>query len=100
MNTYEEVPVLPSKMGQRLAELCALRDQVNAVNAPLEEQLNQLNAQIEVLRLQAMAVSSAIDVNRGGGERWFALKREIGMLSQVMSGRRPQATQLTQGSAA
>lgn len=88
MNTYEEVPVLPSKMGQRLAELCALRDQVNAVNAPLEEQLTQLNAQIEELRLKAMAVSSAIDANRGGGERWFALKREIGTLTQATGRRR------------
>lgn len=100
MNTYEEVPVLPSKMGQRLAELCALRDQVNALNAPIEVQLNQVNAQIEALRLQAMALAEQVDANRGGGERWFALKREIGMLAQVMSGRRPQAAQPQQGEAA
>lgn len=87
MNTHEEVPVLPSKMGQRLAELCALRDQVNAANAPLESQLDALHAQIETLRAQAQALADRIDDNRGR-ERWIALKREIGMLSRLTSGRR------------
>lgn len=87
MNTYQEAPVLPSQMGARLAELCALRDQVNAANAPLEQQLSQVNAQLETLRLHADALAAQIDDNRGR-ERWLALKREIGQLARLTSGRR------------
>lgn|GEM_PF-3917649 len=87
MNTYTESPITPSQAPQRLAELCAIRDQVNAANAPLESQLDAIHAQIETLRAQAQALADRIDDTRGR-ERWIALKREIGMLSRLTSGRR------------
>lgn len=87
MNTYTEAPIAPSQATQRLADLRALRDQVNAANAPLEAQLADVLAQIEALRAQAQALADQIDDNRGR-ERWIALKREIGMLSRLTSGRR------------
>ena len=50
-------------------------------------QLDAVHAQIEALRAQAQALADQIDDSRGR-ERWIALKREIGMLSRLTSGRR------------
>lgn len=86
MNTYTETPVLASKMPERYAELCALRDAVNAANAPLEEALAAKCADMEKLRVEAEALSAQIDDIRGRA-RWIALKKEIGVLAKALSGK-------------
>ena len=53
MNTYTEVPILASQFPARYAELCALRDAVNAANAPIEAALAEVVSQMETLRVQA-----------------------------------------------
>lgn len=62
------------------ADACAARDQVNALNAPIEAQLADVNAQIEALRVRQAELSAQIDANRGG-EAWFAVKRRVGQLA-------------------
>jgi len=71
----------------RYGELCALRDQVNAQNAPLEVELAEACAQMEVLRLKAEKLAGQIDDNRGR-EKWIAMKKEIGQLAKALSGRK------------
>lgn len=64
----------------RYRALCKIRDAVNAQNAPLEVDLEKVNAETEASRLKANAISEKIDANRGG-EKWLALKREIRILA-------------------
>lgn len=87
LNTYEEKAILPSKMQERYDELCALRDKVNAANAPLELQLDDANKKANAAREAAEAIAMRIDSNRGN-ERWIALKKEIGVLAKALSGKR------------
>lgn len=87
LDAYGETPLLPSQFKDRLNELCALRDSVNAANAPLEAQLESLNLQAESFRLQAAEVAAQIDDNRGR-EKWIALKREIRILTEATASRR------------
>ena len=87
MKDYEEVPLKASDMEARLADLCALRDKVNAANAPLETRLEQANALSERYRLEAVELANQIDDTRCR-EKWIALKREIGVLTKATSGRR------------
>lgn len=87
MNTYTEVPILASQFPERYAELCALRDAVNAANAPIEAALAEVVSQMETLRVQAEKLAAEIDDSRGR-EKWIALKKEIGVLAKAMNGRR------------
>lgn len=64
------------------ADACNARDQVNALNAPLEAELDQVNAAIEGLRVRQAELSAQIDANRGG-EAWFAVKRRVGQLANA-----------------
>lgn len=63
---------------------CAQRDAVNQANAPLELELEQVNAQIEALRPRQSELSAQIDANRGSGAEWHALKRRIGRMANTM----------------
>lgn len=87
MNTYEEKPILSSQMAERYAELCALRDSVNAAAAPIQAKLDEANARAEQARLEAAALASQID-DLWGREKWVALKKEIGVLAKALSGKR------------
>jgi hypothetical protein len=84
---YESQAVLPSEFKAHYEKLCALRDKVNAKNAPLEDQLTLVNAEIEVLRLKAEGLAAKIDSNRGH-ENWILLKQDIGQLAFAISGHR------------
>ncbi len=84
---YESKPLLPAEFGTRYAELCALRDSVNATNAPLEAELEQVNAAAEAARVRAAEIAAQIDANRGG-QAWIDLKRDIGALARSLSGRK------------
>lgn len=86
LNTYEPKAVMPSEWRARLADLCMLRDSVNEANAPLEAQLEQANLRAEAARLEAEALASRIDDNRGR-IKWFGLKREIADLTKALQGR-------------
>ena len=86
MNTYEEKPILPSQMAERYAELCALRDSVNAEIAPIQAQLDEANARAEQARVQAAELAAQID-SLWGREKWVALKKEIGVLAKALSGK-------------
>jgi hypothetical protein len=87
LNTYVEEPVLSSKMGERYAELCALRDKVYAATAPLQAKLDDANARCEAARVEAAALAEQIEV-AWGKEKWIALKKEIGVLAKALNGRR------------
>lgn len=65
------------------ADACNARDQVNALNAHLEAELDQVNAAIEGLRVRQAELSAQIDANRGG-EAWFAIKRRVGQLANTI----------------
>ena len=86
MNTYEEKPILPSQMGARYAELCALRDRVAAEAAPLQAELDEANARCEAARVEALAIAEQIE-RVWGKEKWIALKKEIGVLAKALSGK-------------
>lgn len=81
---YQPKAVTVAEMPARYAELCALRDATNALNAPIEAELAEVNAQIEALRVQAESLAAQIDDNRGRAD-WIALKKEIGALARVVS---------------
>lgn len=86
LNTYEETPVLASKMGERYAELCALRDKVSAAAAPLQVKLDDANARCEAARVEAAEIAEQIE-QVWGKEKWIALKKEIGVLARALSRR-------------
>ncbi len=86
LNTYQAKAVMPAQWRERLDELCAIRDSVNAANAPIEAQLEQANLRAEAARLEAEALANQIDDNRGR-RAWFDLKREIADLTKALQGR-------------
>lgn len=87
LEKYEERPLKPSEFRSRLDELTALRDAVNAANAPIEQLLEEANASAEEMRLQAERLAGQIDDNRGR-EKWIALKREIATLTRALGAKR------------
>jgi hypothetical protein len=86
LNTYETKAVMPDQWRARLVELMSIRDAVNEANAPLEDELEQANLRAEAARLEAEALASQIDDNRGR-IKWFGLKREIRQLVNALQGR-------------
>lgn len=86
MLIYESKPVVLGDFKARYKELCDLRDAVNDQNKPLEVELTEVNSQIETLRQRQMQIAHRIDENRGF-RNWSALKRDIGLLAQALSGR-------------
>ena len=86
LNTYKPEAVMPAQWRERLADLCAIRDKVNEANAPIEAELEQANLRAEAARLEAEALASRIDDNRGR-IKWLGLKREIADLTKALQGR-------------
>lgn len=74
---------------ERLAELVAERDRINASLVPLQEELNELNRRAEEARLAAERHAIKIS-NIRGGERYIDLKKEIAALSTLLSGKKPR----------
>lgn len=68
----------------RYYALCDQRDAVNLANTVLQTQLDAKNAQIIVLQEEALAIRAQIDGNRGGGEAWLSLKKELAMLARAL----------------
>ena len=87
LNTYTEEPVLASKMPERYAALCGLRDHIYAATAPLQAELDAANAECEAARVKAAGIANQIEVI-WGREKWIALKKEIGVLAKALSGAR------------
>ena len=83
MQTYEESALKPSQFAARYAELCALRDKVNAANVAAEAELADLVKAQEELRVKAQALADKIDDTRGR-EAWIAMKRELRVLAQAL----------------
>lgn len=80
--TKVEVPAIePVDQVARYYALCDARDQVNALNAPLEEALAEQVAIAEMTRVKAAEIAARIDANRGG-EKWIALKKEIAFIAR------------------
>jgi hypothetical protein len=72
-----------SSLETQYDELCAKRDHVNALNAPLEAELARVCADGEALRIRAAEIAAQIDDNRGR-EAWLALKRDIRILAPAI----------------
>lgn len=82
MNDTTKLPAIePVDQVARYYALCDARDQVNAVNAPLEEALAVQVAIAEEARVKAEALAAQIDANRGGA-KWLALKKEIAFIAR------------------
>lgn len=69
---------------------CAERDAVNAINAPIEAELEKANAEAEAARVKAQELAAQIDANRGH-EKWLDLKRRIGRMAEGLMALRSQA---------
>lgn len=79
-----EIPTVePIDFLAQYRALCAVRDQVNAVNAPLEAALAEQVAIAEIARVKASEIASQIDANRGG-VKWLAMKTQIAQLARAL----------------
>lgn len=67
----------------RYRELTAKRDAINEQAKPLQAQLDEINAESERLRVAAMDKKADIEALRDG-PAWLDLKREIGILANVL----------------
>jgi hypothetical protein len=70
----------------RYTELCAIRDAVNEEVAPLIVEQEKAAKVSEAARVRAMELAAKIRETRGGGVKWRALKKEIGVLAKVTTG--------------
>lgn len=69
--------------------MCDARDEVLKVIAPLQADLDVLNAQAEEARVKAMAKAAEIEV--AWGPDWVTLKRRIGEMAKVLGKVPPRA---------
>lgn len=67
----------------RYNELVAKRDAINEQVKPHQTQLDEINAEIETLRVAALDKKADIEALRDG-PAWLGLKREIGTLAAVL----------------
>ena len=70
----------------RLAELVAKRDAKNAEVAPLVAAKDEWNAKAQEANAKAVELAAQIQLVRGG-QSWLDLKKEIGALSKLLSGK-------------
>lgn len=71
---------------ERYAELTAQRDKTNALVADKLVELEKLNLAVEQARLAAETLAKEISDARGG-QAWLNLKKEIGALAKLLSGK-------------
>lgn len=69
---------------ERYARLCAIRDAAKAAVGPFQSQLDEINTKIQSMQAEANALAAQIQAARGGGEKWLLLKREIGILANML----------------
>lgn len=80
------VPSLDRAVVQaRYNELCAIRDQINSNTASRRKELEDAANAAEVARVASVKVAELLYKERGGS-KWFALKKEIGILAKTLSG--------------
>jgi uncharacterized coiled-coil DUF342 family protein len=70
------------KLLERYQQLCAQRDATYAQTAPLEKELEKLNAKAEEFRVKAAEVASQIDALLDANH--FARKKEIALLAKTL----------------
>jgi len=70
-------------MLDRYWDLCDKRDAANAKVAPIQQELDETNAEIERLRARAIDLKGDIEAERDG-PAWLDLKREIGRLANAV----------------
>lgn len=68
------------------AELCAKRDAVNAEVAKVQVKLNEALAKEAEAKSEVDMLAAEIQVLRGG-QSWLDLKKEIGALAKLLSGK-------------
>ncbi len=71
------------KLLQRYQELCAQRDLTYSKTAPLEKELEKLNAKAEEYRLKAAEVAAEIDKHLDAAH--FTRKKEIALIARTLS---------------
>jgi uncharacterized coiled-coil DUF342 family protein len=72
---------------ERLSELVAQRDKINAQLIPKQEELTVLNLAAEEARLAAETLAREISDLRGG-QAYLDIKKEIAALSTMLSGKK------------
>lgn len=75
-------------MEARYKELCAIRDKVTEEVKPLRDELTLKANEAEAARVASMDVAKRLYTARGG-DKWFSLKKEIGLLAKVLNGSVP-----------
>lgn len=70
----------------RYQKLCSIRDEIEARIAPLRAQLADANSAAEKARVYATQVAEQLSKARGG-ESWFVLKKNIGILAKALGGK-------------
>lgn len=71
----------------RYKSLTEFRDKTNAEVAPIQAQLVKANAEFERARLVAADLAKQIEDARGG-TRWLTVKKEIGILANLITGQK------------
>jgi hypothetical protein len=80
------VPSLDRAVVQtRYDQLCEIRDKTITRTASLRKQLETEANEAEAARVKSMATAAKLYTERGG-DKWFALKKEIGILAKTLSG--------------
>lgn len=69
----------------RYKALTEFRDKTNKEIAPLKAKLEKAAAEAERCRIIAADIAKDID-NARGGPRWLSIKKEIGVLANLISG--------------
>lgn len=65
-------------------KLCKQRDDTYAKAQPLEDELDKVNAEMEVLRSRAADLAAQIETVWGGAS-WIALKKQIAAIARALS---------------
>lgn len=84
MDLMEREKARFAEMKAEYEDLCAQRDAVNALNAPIEEELARVSAEVIALQARETALAAQIDANRKG-MFWIMLKKRIGELAVELS---------------
>lgn len=79
-------PVGLDDFRKRYTELCAYRDAVEVKIAPLRAELKEAQTVAEEARVKCQAVADKLSAARGG-QKWFQLKKEIGLLAKALGGK-------------
>lgn len=76
------------RMQKRYEELCGIRDMVLQETAEERKRAEEAANVAEAHRVKSIELSKAL-YDKRGGEKWFQLKKEIGILAKCLSGTLP-----------